>query len=191
MEKNKTPIIVISGVGGAGKNSVLEVFKNYPDKFAFYVSYTDRAQREDDVPGESYHFISQDDFSKALKNDEFLEWEKVRGEFRYGRKKGDLEKIIASGKVPVMNIEVKGAEKFKKIHPIISFFILPPSKEEAERRMRARGTDSEDAIQHRVERYDLELSYKDKYDYIIVNDDLRKAQDEVIKIALSRTTAIN
>jgi guanylate kinase len=111
-----------------------------------------------------------------------MEWEQVRGEYRYGRKKEDLDKIIQSGKTPVMQIEVKGAQKFKKDYDIISFFIVPPSMEEAIARMRKRGTDSEEAIQHRIDRYELELSYKDQYDHLIVNDNLEKAQEEIIEI---------
>lgn len=178
-------IIAISGVGGAGKNSVMEIFKKYPDKFSFFVSYTDRSQREDDIPGETYHFINKEEFSKAIENDEFMEWEAVRGEYRYGRKKEDLEKIIQSGRTPVMQIDVKGVVKFKKDYNILSFFIVPPSKEEAMARMRKRGTDSEEAIQNRIERYDLEMSYKDQYDYVIINDDLEKAQQEILKIVES------
>jgi guanylate kinase len=180
------PIIAISGVGGAGKNSVMEVFKKHPDKFSFFVSYTDRAQRKDDVAGESYHFISQEEFSKSIKKYEFLEWEQIRGEYRYGRKKGDLETILASGKIPVMNIDVIGMEKFKKDFPkLISFFIVAPSKEEALNRMKKRGTDTEEAIKHRIDRYDFEMTYKDKFDHIIVNDNLEKAQEEILEIVNS------
>lgn len=183
--KNK-PIIAISGVGGAGKNSVMDIFKKYPDRFSFFVSYTDRLQREDDVPGGTYHFISKEEFSKAIEDGEFMEWEKVRGEYRYGRKKEDLEKIIQSGKIPVMQIDVKGVVKFKKDYNILSFFIVPPSKEDALARMRKRGTDSEEAIQDRINRYDLEMGYKDQYDHVIINDDLEKAQQELLKTVDSR-----
>lgn len=184
--KNKEKIIItISGVGGAGKNSVMEVFKKYPEKFAFFVSYTDRPQREDDIPGESYHFISQEEFSKAIDNNEFMEWEATRGEFRYGRKKEDLEKIIRSGRIPVMSIDVKGAVKFKKDYNILSFFIVPPSKEEALRRMIKRGTDSEEGVRDRVDRYDLEMGYKNQFDYVIMNDDLERAQKEILEIISS------
>lgn len=181
------PIIAISGVGGAGKNSVMEVFKKYPERYSFFVSYTDRPQRGDDIPDESYHFISQEQFSEAIKNNEFMEWEATRGEYRYGRKKKDLDEIIASGRIPVMNIDVKGLVKFKNTHKVISFFIVPPSKEEAENRMRNRGTDTEEALQHRIDRYDLEMDYKDQYDYVIVNDDLLEAQKELLKIVESVT----
>jgi len=185
MKNKEKPIIAISGVGGAGKNSVMEIFKKYPDKFTFFVSYTDRPQREDDVPGESYHFISQEEFSKAIENDEFMEWEQIRGEFRYGRKKSDLEKIIRSERIPVMNIDVKGVEKFKKTYHIVSFFIVPPSREEALRRMKKRGTDTEKAIQDRIDRYDFEMSYKDRFDHVIINDNLEVAQKEILEIVNS------
>lgn len=175
-------IIAISGVGGAGKNSVMEIFKKFPQKFTFFVSYTDRPQRKDDIPGETYNFVSQEEFSNMIKRNELMEWETVRGEYRYGRKREDLQKIYTSGKIPVMQIEVKGAQKFREEFNLLSFFIIPPTKEEAIKRMRKRGTDSEEAIQHRIDRYDLEYSYKDNYDYIIVNDDLKRAQDELINI---------
>ncbi|MCL5410576.1 MAG: guanylate kinase [Patescibacteria group bacterium] len=189
MKNQEKPIIAICGVGGAGKNSVMEIFKKYPDRFSFFVSYTDRPQREDDIPGESYHFISQEEFSKAINNNEFMEWEATRGEFRYGRKKEDLDKIIRSGQIPVMNIDVKGAVKFKKLYKVISFFIVPPSKEEALRRMIKRGTDSEEGVKDRINRYDLEMGYKDQFDYVIVNDDLEMAQKELLKIVNSLITS--
>jgi guanylate kinase len=163
----------------------MEIFKKYPDRFSFFVSYTDRLQREDDIPGETYHFISREEFSKAIENDEFMEWEMVRDECRYGRKKSDLEKIVEAGKIPVMNIDVKGLVKFKEDYNILSFFIVPPSRKEAIARMKKRGTDSEDAIQDRANRYDLEMSYKGQYNYVIINDDLQKAQQELLRIVES------
>lgn len=181
-DQNNNTIIAISGVGGAGKNSMMEAFKRYPKRFAFFVSYTDRPKRDDDIAGESYHFISKEEFSKYIENNEFMEWEQVRGEYRYGRKKKDLDQIFESGRIPVMNIDVKGMEKFKKNYRIISFFIVPPSLEEAIKRMRKRGTDSKEAIQDRIDRYDLEIGYKDQFDHIIVNDDLERAQKELLNI---------
>lgn len=189
--KQKPPfIIAISGVGGAGKNSIMEAFKKYPNRFTFFVSYTDRPKRDDDVVGESYHFISPAEFSKAIENDEFIEWEKVRGSHRYGRKKVDFENILNSGKFPVMNIEVLGLEKFKKIYKTLSFFILPPSREEAIARMEKRGTDTKEAIQHRADRYDMELRHKDKYDHIVINDNLSRAQEEVLDLVRSEIKKI-
>ncbi len=182
MNKKAPFIVTISGVGGAGKNSVMEVFKNHPEKFVYFVSYTDRPQRQDDVPGETYHFLTKEEFSDSIKKNEFIEWEQVRGEYRYGRKKVDLKNILESGHIPVMQIEVLGAQKFKKICKIVTFFIMPPSVEEAKARMEKRGTDSAEAIGHRFERYDMELSYKDKYDHIIVNDELEKAQKEILDL---------
>lgn len=182
MQKKAPFIIVISGVGGAGKDSILEVFRKNTDKFVYFVSYTDRPQRAGDIVDETYHFVTQEEFSKSIEKKEFIEWEQVRGEYRYGRKKADLDDILKSGRIPVMQIEVLGAQKFKKISKILSFFIMPPSIEEAKARLEKRGTDSAEAIRHRFDRYDLELSYKDKYDYIIVNDKLDRAQQEILDI---------
>lgn len=182
MNKKSPFIVAVSGVGGAGKNAILEVFKKYPDQFESFVSYTDRPKRDDDIPGETYHFVSEAEFSTAIKNNEFIEWEQTRGKNRYGRKKADFKRIINSGKIPVMNVDVLGVAKFKKIYKTLSFFILPPSREEAINRMKKRGTDTPEAIGQRIDRYDFEYSYKDKYDYVIINDDLKKAQDQIVEI---------
>lgn len=182
MNKKAPFIIVISGVGGAGKNSVMEVFQKYPEKFVNFVSYTDRPIREGDIPGETYHFITQAEFSEGIEKGEFIEWEQTRGQYRYGRKKADLNKFLESGQVPFMQIDVLGMQKFKKIYNLLTFFIMPPSVEAAKARLEKRGSDSKEAIAHRFERYDLELSHKDKYDHIIINDQLENAQKEILEI---------
>lgn len=182
MQKNPPFIVAISGVGGAGKDSILGVFKKYPKHFAFFVSYTDRPPRDDETPGETYHYISKEEFTHSVLKHEFLEWEQTRGEYRYGRKKADFKTILHSGLIPVMNIDVLGLQKFKKIFKTLSFFIIPPSIEEAQARLTKRGTDSAEGIQHRLERYNLEMSYKAKYDHVVINDNLEKARAEVMEI---------
>lgn len=190
MNKKAPFIIAISGVGGAGKNSVMEVFKKYPDKFEFFISCTDRLPRPDETPNETYIYITPEEFSQGIKKGEFIEWEQVRGETRYGRKKADFKRIINSGKIPVMQIEPLGLLKFKKIYKTLSFFITPPSLEVALERMKKRGTSEED-IEKRTSRYNLEMSYKNKYDYIVINDDLSTAQEEVVRIVKKEITKKN
>jgi len=181
-KKQNQFILVISGVGGAGKDSVMDALRSNPEKYIFFPSYTDKPSRPDEVAGKTYNFITKEEFSEWVDKGEFIEWEKTRGEYRYGRRRDELEKVLDSGKIPVLQMDVKGVAKFKKLgYDIVSVFIVPPSLQEAEARLRKRG-DSEDQIKIRLERAKLEMSYKDKYDHTIVNDDLAKAQNELLSI---------
>jgi guanylate kinase len=181
VKKTKQAIFAISGVAGSGKDSVIEKLWDNPD-FATSVSYTDRPIRPGDIPGRTYNFISKEEFDDAIANKEFVEWEQVRGEYRYGRKKADMDKLIASGKTIIMHVDVVGAQKFKKLYQATTIFIMPPSLEEAIRRIDKRGSDTEEAKKVRIDRYSLEMSYKNKFDHILVNDDLGKAQEELVSI---------
>lgn len=172
-------VVIVSGAGGAGKDSVLEILREHPERYAFSISYTDKPRRSDEEDGKNYHYISKEEFDKAIEADEFIEWEQTRGEYRYGRKKDEFNAILQSGKTPVMHIDVLGAHKFRKMgYKILSFFIIPPSKEEARNRLIKRG-DNPTQVQERMDRFDFELSRKDLYDHIIINSDLKKAQNEL------------
>jgi len=181
MAKNKNKfLLLVSGVGGSGKDSILQILRRQPERFVFSVSYTDKKVRDDEIPGHTYHYISKEEFDKSIEKGEFVEWEQTRGEYRYGRKKDELNETINSGKIPVAQIDVLGAAKFKKMsYDTVSVFIVPPSKEEAEARLKKRGTDSPEQQAVRLERYDFEMSFKNQYDHIIVNDDLKRAQKEI------------
>lgn len=181
MAKNKNKfLLLVSGVGGSGKDSILQVLRSQPERFVFSVSYTDKKIRDDEIPGHTYHYISKEEFDQLIEKGEFVEWEQIRGEYRYGRKKDELNEAINSGKIPVMQIDVLGVAKFKKMgYDTVSVFIVPPSREEAEKRLSKRGTDSPEQQAVRLDRYDFEMSYKKQYDHIIVNDDLKRAQKEL------------
>lgn len=176
-------ILIISGVAGSGKDSLLEELWRHPDLFEVAVSYTDRPIRPGEIDGKNYHYISKIDFDAGIRNKEFIEWETVRGEYRYGRKKTDLKSALKSGKTVAMSVDVLGFAKFKKMFDTASVFIVPPSLEEALIRLKKRGNDTPEGLKDRMDRYTLELSYKDKYDHIIVNDDLETARKELLKIA--------
>lgn len=181
MAKNKNKfLLLVSGVGGSGKDSVLQALRKQPERFAFSVSYTDKKIRDDEIPGHTYHYISKEEFDQSVENGEFIEWERTRGEYRYGRKKNELDEAIDSGKIPILSIDVLGAAKFRKMgYDIVSVFIVPPNKEEAETRLKKRGTDTQEQQAVRLERYDFEMSFKNRYDHIIVNDNLKRAQREL------------
>ncbi len=181
MENNKTPIIAISGVSGAGKGSVCACLK-LNDKIEFSISYTTRSKRPGEENGREYQFISNSEFDNAVKNGEFLEWEEVHHD-KYGTKKKDLENILAEGKIALLDIEYKGVGNVKKLFSnVITVFITVPSAEVAMERLKNRGTETKSEIDLRIKRYAEEMSHEKDYDHVIVNDDLKQAQDELIKI---------
>lgn len=179
-------MIIVSGVSGSGKGAVLSVLKNYPRKFHFCISYTSRPPRSDDIPDETYHFISDEEFSEGIKRGEFIEWEEVHG-YKYGRKRKDLDEAFKNGEIPVVEADVKGFKTFKKIYSnILSIFITPPSLEVAMERLKKRGSESREEVIKRIERYEMEMSFKKQYDHILINDELEKAQEELKKIINKR-----
>lgn len=175
-------IIVISGPSGAGKNSVAEVLRNNPD-FDFIVSCTDRPMRSGEREGLDYHFLAPEQFTADVEAGEFLEWEPVH-QNRYGTKRADVKKILDSGKNAVALLDVRGAMHYKEFFPdqAITIFITPPSIEEALKRLKDRGSDDAKSIEIRRQRYQMELSYQDRYDHVIINDDLKRAQEELSQI---------
>lgn len=182
MDKTSNKIIIISGVAGSGKDSVFSILKKYPDKFCYSVSYTSRGQREGEVEGIDYHFISEKEFDRAVKNNEFLEWEQVHFD-KYGTKEQDFEKIISGGKTPVLILDVKGMSSFKKKYDhIISIFIVAPTIEDAMKRLKKRGSETEKTLKKRISRYKMEMACAKNYDHIIVNNNLERAQRELLEI---------
>lgn len=183
MKKMKKPFVVaISGIAGSGKDSVLERLWQMPQLFEVVVSYTDRPIRPGEIKNKNYHYISKQEFDEAIEKKEFIEWEKVRGEYRYGRKKADIETALKTGKTLVMSVDVLGMQKFKKIFDLATIFIVPPSAEEAIKRLQKRGSDTKEGLEDRVKRYSFELSFRDKYDHILINDKLPEAQTKLLEI---------
>lgn len=180
MSKNNL-ILIYSGVAAAGKGSVSACLKNQPEKFSYSVSYTTRSPRPGDKDGD-YHFVTEEEFNLKIKAGDFLEWEEVHG-YKYGTAKKDFDAILASGKIPVLELDVKGMENLKKRYRgVISIFIIPPSVEIATERLKSRASESKEEQEKRISRYNLELSYKDKYDHLLINDDLERAQKELLEI---------
>ena len=182
LEKFNNKIIIISGVAGSGKGSVWSVLRKYPEKFCISISYTSRKPREGEINGFDYNFISEKEFDQAVKNNEFLEWEQVHLD-KYGTKKFDFEQIIASDKIPILELDVNGEKQIlKKYDNIISIFITTPSTEEAMERLKLRGSEDRKSYEKRVSRYKMEMECAKNYDHIIVNDNLDRAQKELLTI---------
>jgi len=186
MQKKKAQmILLISGVAGAGKKAVAEVLRQYPKTFGFSVSYTTRSPRPGEVEGVDYHFISEAEFDQAIRNKEFLEYENVHGD-KYGTKEADLQKLIDTSIVPVVEIDVKGYSNLKKKYRnIVSIFVTPPSLEEAMERLSGRATETSDDQAIRVSRYEMEIGHRNLYDYQIINGDLEVARRQLKQIAQS------
>jgi guanylate kinase len=183
-------IIVITAPSGAGKTSITKYLLNlYSGKLAFSISAATRKARGTEKNGVDYYFMDEADFTNKIQHDAFVEWEMVYEGKYYGTLKSELERIWNDGKVPVLDIDVKGAIHVQEQYPetTLSIFIEPPSVDELKRRLQSRGTESEESLNARVNKASYELSFKNAFDHIIVNDDLTKAQkqaEEIVKAFL-------
>jgi len=168
-------IFVITAPSGTGKTTIIRsILKNLPD-VVYSISATTRERRPNEVDGADYFFIDEATFQQRITEQQFVEWEKVY-DYYYGTPKSFVEKVILEGKSILLELEVKGALSIKKVYPhAIMIYLLPPSLDELEKRLRARKTESELDFQKRIERAKMELSLKEKFDYFIVNNNLNTA----------------
>lgn len=178
---NKGKFIVVSGPSGVGKGTIFD--KVVKEMNGWYsVSSTTRLPREGEVDGVNYFFITKEDFKDKIKNGEFLEYNYYNENY-YGTSKKNVLDKINSGIDVFMEVDVNGAHNIKKMFPdAILIYIAPPSIEELKRRLINRGTESIEKINQRLEIADKELKEIDFYDYVVINDDIDKATDEVRKI---------
>lgn len=178
-------LVIISGPSGAGKSTVLkQVLAKCPLPLEFSVSATTRTPRPGETDGIEYHFLSKEDFAQRRENGEFLEWKEVfeRGDY-YGTLRETVTAGLRAGKWVVLEIDVEGAMMVLDSHPeAITIFLHPGSSEELERRLRARGTDSEESIQRRLEFANREMALVSKYKYEVVNDTVDQAVDNICQL---------
>ena len=189
-------ILVVSGPSGAGKSTICKkVIKNNNLKFS--ISCTTRKPRKGEVDGEDYYFISEDKFKDRINNNEFIEYANVHGNY-YGTLRNEVIQEVVSGNSVLLDIDVQGALRIKKTAAQDSLlkkcaeyiFIAPPNFCELEKRLRGRGTETEEAIQKRLNNARQELIYCLKYEYLVVNEDLERAVDDMnsILVALTKKT---
>ena len=181
MKMNKGKLIVFSGPSGSGKDTVLE--KLLPKcEITKSISATTRDIRVGEKDGVDYYFVSREEFEKMIEEGQMLEYTQYVGNY-YGTPKAPINKWLMEGKNVLLKIEVDGGAQIKEKMPeCVSIFILPPSEEELERRLRGRGTDDEAATKKRLETAKLEMQCAKLYDYNVVNDDLDTAVEEIIAI---------
>lgn len=175
----------MSAASGAGKTTLKDkVIGEFPD-IVYSISATTRKPREGEVDGVHYFFKTKEAFEKLIQENGLIEWNEVHGNY-YGTPKFFVEDMLKQGKRILFDLDVFGKVNFDKVYPeATGILILPPSEEELERRLRSRGTDSEESIQTRLKNAKKEMEFaktQGKYEYTIVNDDLEKAADQLRKI---------
>ncbi len=177
-------LVIFSAPSGSGKTTIVrELLKRFP-QFEFSISATSRQPRGQERDGVDYYYLSNDEFRARVERDEFVEWEEVYAGTCYGTLKSEMERIWVKGNIIVFDVDVMGGINLKSLFgdDACSIFIMPPSVEELERRLRGRGTDSEEVIQKRINKAEFELSKADQFDFTVVNDVLDVAVDEATDI---------
>jgi guanylate kinase len=178
-------VFIVSGPSGSGKSTLVQKMLEVPGTM-FSVSSTTRPPRNTESAGKWYDFVSEEEFNRRIGADEFLEHARVFGKHQYGTPRRWLEEAQGRGLDLVLEIDVQGAKQVKqKLPDSVAIFILPPAEEELERRLRARGQDSDEAIQRRLDRARQEIQRYTEYDFLVVNDDMERAGREIQAITVA------
>lgn len=179
---NKGMLILFSGPSGVGKDTVLDLVLKKDAELQKSISLTTRDIRDNEVDGVDYYFITQSQFEDMINSGQVLEYAKY-GKNMYGTPKAPVDKWLSEGKVVILKIEVQGASKIKEIYPdSVAIFLMPPSINELENRLRSRGTESEDDILKRLEIARGEIEKSSDYDYIVINDEVENTSDNVLNL---------
>jgi guanylate kinase len=182
MSNQKGKLVVISAPSGTGKGTVINKLLELQPDFVFSVSATTRKPRPGEIDGKDYLFISKERFKEMIEDNEFLEYAEYVGEF-YGTPIKPIKEYIDSGKTVILDIEVQGAKQvMAKDIEATTVFLVPPDMDELEKRLRGRGTDSEEKVTSRLNRARQELNEKHNYDHVVINDCAANATGELLAI---------
>lgn len=173
-------LIVLSSPSGAGKSTISRMLLESDTEISMSVSATTRPPRPNEIDGTHYHFVSDEEFERMVDEGEFAEWAYVF-DHRYGSPKDPIKDALKVGRDILFDIDWQGTQQLRSAFgtELVRIFILPPSMEELERRLRARGTDSEDVIEGRMRRAAGEIGHWAEYDYVLINDDMEQCLSEV------------
>lgn len=176
-------LIIFSAPSGSGKSTIINYLLKQGLNLRFSISATSRSPRGTEQDGVEYFFLSPEEFKKRIANDEFVEYEEVYPDRFYGTLKSQVEKQLAEGQNIIFDVDVVGGCNIKRFYGnrALSVFIQPPSIEELRKRLEGRGTDSPETIDKRIAKAEFELSYAPKFDLIVVNDQLEKAEAQVLE----------
>ena len=174
--------ITISAPSGSGKTTLCKALQLVEPEIEWSISYTTREKRSIEENGVDYFFISEEEFEDLIIQGHFVEWQNVHG-FYYGTSVSNLENAIKNDKIMLIEMDVKGSMSIKKLFPdqTFSIFIMPPSISQLRERLRSRGTDSEKRINIRLKRFQEEMEFREKFDYVMINEDLDLAKIELQK----------
>ncbi len=177
-------LIIFSAPSGSGKSTIINYLLKQGLNLRFSISATSRAPRGTEQHGVEYYFLSPDEFRTRIAAGDFLEYEEVYTDKFYGTLKSEVERILNAGDNVIFDVDVVGGCNIKNYYgdKALSVFIQPPSIEELRKRLEGRGTDSPEVIESRIAKAEFELSYADKFDVRIINDDLEKAQKEAYNV---------
>lgn len=180
----KGKLIIFSAPSGSGKSTIINYLLLKNLNLEFSISATSRSPRGTEVNGKEYYFLTPDEFRQKISADEFLEYEEVYEDKFYGTLKSEVERLTSEGKNVIFDVDVIGGINIKEFYgeDALSVFIQPPGIEELKRRLISRSTDSLEVIQTRLDKAEYELSFANKFDYILVNDSLDKAQEEAFEL---------
>ena len=180
-------LLIFSAPSGAGKTTIVKnLLEKHGDKIAFSISASTRAPRGEEIDGQDYYFISKEDFLHKIAKQEFIEFEEVYSGTFYGTLKTEMERIWSLGKHVIFDIDVVGGLRLKSKYPdqALAIFVNPPSLEVLKERLTGRGTDSPEKLQERFAKAEHELSYADRFDVVLQNNDLQTACREAERYIL-------
>lgn len=177
-------VIIVSAPSGAGKTSIVRHLLEQVPELKFSISATTRPKRDYEIDGKDYYFLTPEQFKERLANDEFLEWQEVYADQFYGSLKSEVERIWSNGQAVIFDVDVLGGLNIKKFYgdEALSVFIEPPTMEELENRLKNRGTENDASLKKRLAKAEYELSFARQFDKIVLNDDLKTAQQEMIDL---------
>ncbi len=190
-ENKRGMLLVVAGPSGVGKGTLIRALLQRHQQVKWSVSCTTREQRNGETPGGDYHFVSDAEFERMSRDGELLEWALVHGSDHYGTPRGPVEEALAAGRDIVLEIDYQGARSVRAALPeAVTVFVAPPTAEALTERLGERNTESAEAVTRRLRTAQIEFEYMGMFDYLLVNDDLERAIDDLDAIYLAEAMAM-